>query len=56
MLIMTIPLESIENSTGKFSRIIPQPDFISNDWDGDTIPNDLDPDDIDDSTPFGDYQ
>ena len=43
-----------------FNIQIPQPDFVSNDWDGDNIPNIDDPDDdndgiydVNDSTPFG---
>lgn len=48
------------NATGIFNYQIPQPNLITDDWDGDGIPNHLDPDDdndnIDDEmddVPFG---
>jgi hypothetical protein len=54
----TLSLTSFAEST--FRTKIPQPDYISNDWDGDRLINseDLDDDndginDVDDSTPFG---
>jgi hypothetical protein len=57
-ILATISLSSFAAVT--FSVKIPQPDFISNDWDGDNIPNidDTDDDndgvdDVNDSTPFG---
>lgn len=58
ILLSTISLGSF--AEGIFNMQIPQPDFVSNDWDGDKIPNIDDPDDdndgvddVDDSTPFG---
>lgn len=49
-----------ESSSGVFNFKIPQLDIISNDWDGDGIPNSQDNDDdndgiddVDDSLPFG---
>ena len=58
MIISIVPISTI--SAGVFHARIPQPDFISNDWDGDDIINSLDDDDdgdgikdIDDSMPFG---
>jgi Leucine-rich repeat (LRR) protein len=58
ILLSTISLSSFAD--GVFNMQIPQPDFVSNDWDGDGDPNLTDPDDdndgiddIDDSTPFG---
>lgn len=57
ILISTISLASF---AGIFNSTIPQPDFISNDWDNDGDPNSTDPDDDndgvlddDDSIPFG---
>jgi hypothetical protein len=56
LLISTI---SIYSFAGIFQSSIPQPDFMSNDWDGDGDPNITDPDDDndgvlddDDSNPF----
>jgi hypothetical protein len=58
ILISTISTASF--AVGVFNMTIPQPDFISNDWDNDGITNNLDPDDDNDgddddvdSTPFG---
>lgn len=58
IIISIVSLSAFAN--GVFNMQIPQPDFVSNDWDGDNIPNAADPDDdndgIDDtldSSPFG---
>jgi hypothetical protein len=58
ILLSTLSLSAL--SQGTFNMTIPQPDFVSNDWDGDGIINSEDTDDdgdgiddLDDSTPFG---
>jgi hypothetical protein len=58
IILITLSLNSFAEL--KFYIKIPQPDYISNDWDGDGISNadDFDDDgdgvnDVDDSTPFG---
>lgn len=58
ILFSTLSLSAL--SQGIFNSQIPQPNFISNDWDGDGNPNTTDPDDDndgiadeDDSLPFG---
>lgn len=61
LTLIIIPMLSFSAiSDGVFNMQIPQPNFISNDWDGDGIPNNTDPDDDgdglmdeDDSIPFG---
>lgn len=62
-IILSIIISSLSLSAfavGVFNVQIPQPDFVSNDWDGDGIINSLDDNDdndeyldVDDSTPFG---
>lgn len=50
-IIITIMISSISllsMADSEFRISIPQPDFVSNDWDGDTIPNSIDPDDDND--------
>lgn len=48
LIIISVSLSNIVISSPKFKYSIPQPDFVSNDWDGDTIPNATDPDDDND--------
>jgi hypothetical protein len=60
IIILISTISSTTLSQGIFNFKIPQPDFISNDWDNDGDPNSTDPDDdndgiddVDDSVPFG---
>lgn len=60
LLMSILSITTYATATGVFQYQIPQPDLVTNDWDGDGIPNHLDPDDDndnindeDDSIPFG---
>jgi hypothetical protein len=60
ILVMFSSIASVSFSESRFNFSIPQPDMISNDWDGDGKINSLDEDDdgdgildINDETPFG---
>jgi hypothetical protein len=60
LILMFVATLALADTSGQFRYEIPQPDFLSNDWDGDGEINSVDTDDdddgildVNDSTPFG---